>query len=436
MDICVVGAGHVGLVSGACFAELGHRVICVDHDARRIRGLQRGFIPFYEPGLKPLVQRHAKRKRLTFTTRLREGVRQAQVIFIAVGTPPKVSGEADLTSVERVCRDIARAMTSYRLIVEKSTVPVETGKWLRRTIAMNLARRSVPFDVASNPEFLREGTAIQDFLHPDRIVLGVESLKARELLTQIYRPIHAPLVVTDIASAELIKHASNSFLATKISFINAIAQICDRVGADVERVAEGMGLDRRIGKAFLDAGVGYGGFCLPKDIDAFIRIAEKLSVDFRLLKEVARINQGQREWVVKKIEERVWNLKEKTIGIWGLAFKPETDDMRMAPSLDVIARLAEAGAYVKAYDPEAIETAKRCLNGASFCRSTYDAATGADCLVILTEWPQFRQVDWRKVKRLMAHPIIVDGRNCLDPKALTRLGFEYVGMGRGESRGR
>ncbi len=430
MKLCVVGAGHVGLVSGACFAELGHQVVCVDNDAARIAGLKRGKMPFYEPGLEVLVRRYTARTRLTFTTSLREGVKQGEVIFIAVGTPPKTNGDADLTYVEGVCRDIARAMTSYRLIVEKSTVPVETGKWLRRTIARNL-KRPIAFDVASNPEFLREGTGVQDFLHPDRIVLGVESAKARALLTEIYKPIKTPLVVTDIASAELIKHASNSFLATKISFINAVAQVCDRVGADVEKVAEGMGLDPRIGKAFLDAGVGFGGFCLPKDIEAFIHIAEKLGVDFQLLKAVAQINRQQRELVIKKIEHQLWNLKHKTIAIWGLSFKPHTDDMRLAPSIDVVHQLTAAGATVKVYDPQAMPEARHCLNGAAFCRSAYDAAKGSDCLVLMTEWPQFREVDWRRVRQLMNHPIIVDGRNFFDPAALRRHGFEYVAMGRG-----
>ena len=430
MKLCVVGAGHVGLVSGACFAELGHRVVCVDNDARRIAALKRGVMPFYEPDLSALVRRHARRKALTFTTDLRVGVRHGEAIFIAVGTPPKPNGEADLTAVEHVCRDIARAMTSYRLIVEKSTVPVETGKWLRRTIARNL-KRPVPFDVASNPEFLREGTAVRDFLHPDRLVLGVESPQARRLLLEVYQPLRVPRVVTDIASAELIKHASNSFLAMKISFINAVAQVCDRVGADVGKVAEGMGLDPRIGKAFLAAGAGFGGFCFPKDIEAFAAIAEKLGVDFRLLKEVARINAQQRAVVVKKIEDRLWNLKHKTIGVWGLSFKPHTDDMRFAPAIDVIQRLTAAGATVKAYDPQAMREAKQCLNGTTLCRTMYDAVAGSDCLVLMTEWPQFQAADWRRVKRLMAHPIIVDGRNCLDPEQLRREGFEYAGIGRG-----
>ncbi len=387
-------------------------------------------MPFYEPGLQALVRRHTARKRLSFTTSLREGVRGGEVIFIAVGTPPKANGEADLTVVEGVCRDIARAMTAYRLIVEKSTVPVETGKWLRRTIARNL-KRPISFDVASNPEFLREGTAVHDFLHPDRIVLGVESPEAKKRLLAVYAPIQAPLVVTDIASAELIKHASNSFLSMKISFINAVAQICDRVGADVEKVAEGMGLDPRIGKAFLDAGVGFGGFCFPKDIEAFVAIAEKLGVDFTLLKEVARINARQRELVIKKIEDRLWNLKHKTVGVWGLSFKPNTDDMRFAPSIDIIQRLTAAGATVKAYDPQAMREAKQCLNGTTLCRTMYDAAAGSDCLVVLTEWPQFQEADWSRVKRVMTHPIIVDGRNCLDRAPLKRHGFEYVGIGRG-----
>lgn len=435
MNLCVVGAGHVGLVTGACFAELGHRVICVDNDAKRVAGLKRGVIPFYEPGLADLVRRHARRKRLAFTTSLQDGVRGGEVIFIAVGTPPKANGEADLTFVEGVCRDIARAMREYRLIVEKSTVPVETGKWLRRTISMNL-KRPVSFDVASNPEFLREGTAVHDFLHPDRVVLGVESEKARRQLLEVYKPLKARIVVTDMASAELIKHASNSFLATKVSFINAVAQVCDKVGADVEKVAEGMGLDPRIGPSFLNAGAGFGGFCLPKDIEAFIRIAEKLGVDFRLLKEVARINEQQRALLLKKVEAKLWNLKQKTVAVWGLSFKPQTDDMRFAPSIDVVHQLAEAGAKVQVYDPQAMPEARHCLNGATFCRSAYQAAKGSDCLVLMTEWPQFRQVNWRRVKRVVTHPIVVDGRNFLDPKMLRAHGFEYVGMGRGREADR
>ena len=429
MEVCVIGAGHVGLVTGACFAEIGHRVVCVDNDAKRIAGLKRGRIPFYEPGLEALVRRHAG-KRLAFTTRFLDGVRQGHVIFIAVGTPPKPNGEADLTFVEGVCRDIARSMRAYRLIVEKSTVPVETGKWLRRTIAMS-QKQPVPFDVASNPEFLREGTAVHDFLHPDRIVLGVETPKARDQLVQIYRPIKAPVVITDIASAELIKHASNSFLAAKISFINTIAQVCDVVGADVEKVAEGMGLDPRIGKAFLDAGVGFGGFCLPKDIEAFICIAEKIGVDFQLLKAARLVNEQQRQLLVKKIEGRLWNLKQKTVGVWGLSFKPQTDDMRLAPSIDIIRRLSEAGAKVKAYDPQAMREARHYLDhGVTLCRSAYEAARGSDCLVLLTEWPEFREkIDWPRLKRSMNHPIIVDGRNFLDSTRLRKDGFEYVGMG-------
>lgn len=431
MNLCIVGAGHVGLVTGACFAEMGHRVLCVDNDAKRIANLKRNVMPYYEPGLETLARKHVKSGRLKFSTRLVDGVKHGEVIFIAVGTPPKASGEADLTYVEGVCRDIARTMTSYRVIVEKSTVPVETGKWLRRTIAMNL-KANVPFDVASNPEFLREGTAVKDFLHPDRIVIGVESEQARKKLLEVYKPLKATTVVTDIASAELIKHASNSFLATKISFINAVSQICDRVGADIEKVAEGMGLDPRIGKSFLDAGIGFGGFCLPKDIEAFIHIADKLGVDFRLLKEVARVNEQQRALVVKKAEERLWNLKQKTIAVWGLSFKPHTDDMRLAPSIDVIGRLSAAGAKIRAYDPQAMGEAREHINGTMLCTDAYQAVKGSDCLMILTEWPQFQEVDWKRVHKLMGHPIIVDGRNFIDPETVRRHGFEYVGMGRGQ----
>jgi len=324
------------------------------------------------------------------------------------------------------------SMTSYRLVVEKSTVPVETGRWVHHTLK-TFVRKNVPFDVASNPEFLREGSAVHDFLHPDRIVIGVGSESAQRILTDLYKPFKAPLMVTDIASAELIKHASNAFLAMKISFINAIASVCERVGADVEKVAQGVGMDHRIGRAFLDAGVGYGGFCFPKDVEAFIRIAEKIGYDFDLLKTVRRINEDQRHLLVKKVEKHLWNLKGKRIGILGLAFKPETDDMRFAPSLDVIAALLRAGAAVTAYDPRAMKEARKLVKGIGFAKDPYQLARGADCLVILTEWKEFRELNLARIKKLMRQPVIVDGRNIYDPVKMKRLEFDYACMGRGRA---
>jgi len=430
MELCVIGSGHVGLVTGACFADLGHNVICVDQDETKIKGLRKGKVPFYEPGLAPMVAHAAAQKRLSFTTRISEGVKRAKVIFIAVGTPPLPSGEADLSSVEQVVRQIARSTSGYCLIVEKSTVPVETGKQIAKTLA-HLPRRGAKLDVASNPEFLREGSAVNDFLRPDRIVIGVESDRAKKLLTQLYKPLGAPLVVTDIASAELIKHASNAFLSTKISFINAISVLCDRVGADVEQVARGMGLDPRIGSAFLRAGAGYGGFCFPKDLEAFIRIAEKLGYDFKLLKATKEINEGQPLILLDKIRSALWNLKGKTIGILGLAFKPDTDDLRFAPSLGIIKTLLASGAKIKAFDPQAMTGAKKLLGTrVKFAKDPYALARGSDCLVVVTEWDEFGKLDLKRVKRLMRHAVIVDGRNLFDSAAMRRAGFRYTGMGR------
>ncbi len=431
MDLCVVGAGHVGLVTAACFAELGNRVICVDQDAQKIRGLRQGKVWFYEPGLDSLVIRNMKRKRLLFSAQIAEAVRKSQVIFIAVGTPPLASGEADLTSVEQVVRQIIRAATGYRLIVEKSTVPVETGKRIQQ-ILHNSAKKGERLEVASNPEFLREGSGVEDFFHPDRVVLGVESSRGRALLEELYKPFKAPLVITDIASAELIKHASNAFLASKISFINAVSVICDRVGADVEKVAEGMGMDPRIGRSFLRAGVGYGGFCFPKDLDAFIRIAEKLGYDFQLLKATRQINENQRKILIQKIEREMWNLKGKKVSLLGLAFKPDTDDLRFAPALEIIEALAKEGAVIRVFDPRAMGPARKLLGKrVEYCKDPYHLAQGADCLVMMTEWKDFEKLDFKKIKHLMRQAVIVDGRNMLKPEAMRKLGFRYTAMGRG-----
>jgi UDPglucose 6-dehydrogenase len=429
MNISIIGSGYVGLVTGAAFAKLGNRVICADNDSGKIASLKKGEMPIYEPGLKELVRENVKKKRLKFTASIKEAVEGSEIIFIAVGTPSLENGEADLTGIENVARNIALNMKSYRLIVEKSTVPVETGHRVKQTIATYI-RKKVDFDLASNPEFLREGSAIRDFMNPDRIIIGVESRRAEELLTGLYKPLKAPLVVTDIKSAELIKHASNSFLATKISFINVVARICDLVGADVTEVARGMGMDKRIGSSFLSAGIGYGGSCFPKDLDVFINITKKLGYDFRLLKAVKDINQDQKKFVLGRIKDSLWIIKNKTIAVLGLSFKPDTDDLRSSPALDLIEGLRLEGAKIKVYDPQAMRKAKSVLKGAIFCRDAYEAARDAECMVIATEWQEFRDLDFKKIKKLLKRPLIVDGRNMFDPRILKKHGFKYIGIGR------
>jgi UDPglucose 6-dehydrogenase len=430
MNICVIGSGYVGLVTGACFADLGNKVICVDNDLSKIAKLRRGVIPIYEPGLKELVARNVSEGRLSFSTRTAEGVHKSEVIFIAVGTPSKENGEADLSFVEGVSKEVALSMKSYKLIVEKSTVPVSTGEWVERTIkAFN--RKNVRFDVASNPEFLREGSAIKDFMNPDRVVIGVKSERARDILVRLYKPLKAPILVTDIKAAELIKHASNSFLAMKISFINSIANVCDRIGTDITEVAKGIGLDKRIGEKFLDAGIGFGGFCFPKDLAAFIHIAEKNGYDFGILKEVQRVNEDQKLVLIKKVEELIWNLPNKTVGVLGLSFKPDTDDLRYAPALDIISILVNQGVKIKTYDPAAMSKAKSILKrGVKFCKDAYEVVRGSDCLIIATEWNEFKELDLKKVKKLMRQPVIIDGRNIYNPAEVKKLGFTYAGMGR------
>ena len=427
----MIGAGYVGLVTAACLADLGNDVICIDIDKDKISKLNRGMVPIYEPGLEDLLKRNRKEKRIAFSTNLKEAVGKSEIIFIAVGTPPKENGEADLTHIEAVAEDIARYMTSYHLVVEKSTTPVETGKWIKRILEAN-ARKGVRFDVASNPEFLREGSAIEDFMHPDRIIIGVESKKAKDMFLELYRPLGAEIIVTNINSAEMIKHASNSFLATKISFINAVANVCEKSGADIEEVARGMGFDKRIGRAFLNAGIGFGGFCFPKDIEAFIHISEKVGYDFELLKAVKRVNEKQKLLLIGKIERALWNIKGKSIAVLGLAFKPNTDDMRFAPSIEIIEKLISEGAGIRAYDPQAMDKAK-CLpelEKVKFCKGSYDAVKGADCAVIVTEWNEFKELDLKKVKKLLKQPVIIDGRNIYDPKKMKELGFKYNCIGR------
>ena len=429
MKIAIAGSGYVGLVTGTCLAELGNDVVCVDIDKEKINKLNKGQVPIYEPGLDELIKRNKKEGRLSFTTDLKDAVKKSDIIFICVGTPPKDNGEADLSHVEAAARTIAEVMDKYKVIVEKSTVPVQTGEDVARTIK-NYNKHNVKFDVVSNPEFLREGSAVNDFLNPDRIVIGADSEKAINMMKELYKPLKAPILVTNIKSAELIKHASNSFLATKISFINAIANICEKTGADVEKVAEGMGYDKRIGKAFLNAGLGYGGFCFPKDAEAFIRIAEKLGYDFKLLKAVQEINKEQKELFVKKIEKSLWILKKKRIAILGLSFKPNTDDMRFAPSIDIINALQKEGANIQAYDPEAMENAKKILKGVTYCKDAYEAAKGADALIILTEWNEFKELDLKKIKSLLNNPLIIDGRNIYGPAIVKKEGFKYISIGR------
>lgn len=435
MNIAIIGTGYVGLVTGACFADLGNIVVCVDNNKDKITSLKRMAMPIYEPGLDELVRRNVKEKRLCFSSDIKEAVRKSKIIFIAVGTPPLDSGDADLTGVENVAKAIAKNLNGYKLIVEKSTVPVETGFWVEHTIKVNLPsakKGKINFDVASNPEFLREGQAINDFMHPDRIVIGVESQAAKELLSDLYKPLKTHIVVTDIKSAEIIKHASNSFLATKISFINAIAQICERVGADVVKVADGMGMDKRIGRAFLDAGIGYGGSCFPKDLDAFITIARKNGYDFELLKTVRDINEYQKKDIVKKIKDALWILQDKRICLLGLSFKPNTDDLRSAPSLAIIQALESEGARIRVFDPQSMEKAKEMVPGVAFCKDAYQAAKDADCVVIVTEWNEFKELDLARLKKNMHQPLIIDGRNIYEPQVMKKNGFRYIGMGRGK----
>ena len=429
MKVCMIGTGYVGLVSGTCFAEIGHDVVCVDNDTTKIDTLRKGGMPIYEPGLDELIARNVKAGRISFTTSIREGVEKSLFLFIAVGTPPKEDGQPDLSSIEKVAEEIGSAMNEYKIIIEKSTVPVQTSKWVR-TVIERFSQKVKDFDVASNPEFLREGSAIKDFLHPDRVVLGVETKRAEEKLLELYKPIEAPKIVTDIASAELIKHASNSLLSTKISFINAISIICDKTDADVIKVAEGIGLDKRIGRDFLNAGVGFGGFCFPKDIKAFISISERLGYDFRLLREVERINEEQMVRAVNKLEKMLWNVRDKKIGILGLAFKPNTDDMRFAPSITIIGELQKRGASIKAYDPVSMERAKKIMPDIEYCTNAYDVARDVDGIALITEWDEFRTLDLGKIKSLMRQPVFLDGRNVYDPDKMKELGFIYTGIGR------
>jgi len=419
----------VGLVTGACLADLGHEVFGVDNNPEKIAKLEKGEVPFYEPGLAELVRTNFMEGRLRFSGSIAEATRHGEVIFIAVGTPPKENGEADLSAIERVSKEIAENMTSYRVVVEKSTVPVQTGEWVETNLK-KYAKPGMEFDVASVPEFLREGSALHDFRHPDRIVIGVSSDRAAGLLVKIFEPLNAPILLTDIKSAELIKHSANAFLAMKISFINAVAHICELSGADIKKVAKGIGLDERIGMQFLNPGIGFGGSCFPKDISAFIAIADKLGYDFGLLKEVEKINVFVREKMLDKLRSFFnGDIKGKTIAVLGISFKPNTDDIRMAPSRFIIKSLQEDGAIVRAYDPKAMENAKKVMSNVTFCNDAYEACAGADAMLLVTEWKEFHDLDLARIKKTMNRPLIVDGRNLYEPFRMHSMGFEYSGMG-------
>ncbi|MFQ5828387.1 MAG: UDP-glucose dehydrogenase family protein [Candidatus Methylomirabilia bacterium] len=430
MNICVVGTGYVGLVTGAVFADLGNDAICVDKVVEKIEGLKLGRMPIYEPGLEEMVSRNAADGRLTFTTDVADAVRRSEIIFIAVGTPPKANGETDLSAVEEVAREIGGAMDRYKVIVNKSTVPVGTGN-LVREIILKHQRQRVDFDVVSNPEFLREGSAIEDTLRPDRILIGAPSQQVAMMLLELYAPLERPMIITDVPSAEIIKYASNAFLATKISFINAIANICEAAGADVGQVIKGVGLDHRIGPTFLQAGLGFGGACLPKDTDSLIHTASGLGYDFKLLKAVTEINRERTRLFVEKIHKVLAPLDDKVIGVLGLAFKPNTDDMREATSVEVIRVLHEAGATIRAYDPVATANARSLLpRSVNFCASPYEVAGGADGLALVTEWNEFKLLNLERLRSLMRRPVILDGRNLYEPERMARLGFEYYSIGR------
>jgi len=432
MRIAIIGTGYVGLVTGACFAEMGHQVLCVDNNLEKVTLLRSGGIPIYEPGLEDLVARNVAAGRLAFSHQIADAVAGAEVIFIAVPTPPLPDGAVDLSFIEGVAREIAAHLAAYRIVVDKSTVPVKTGEKVAETIR-RYCKAKVEFDVVSNPEFLREGFAIEDLMHPDRVVIGVQSPRPVPAMKEIYAPLKAPVVVTDINSAELIKHAANSFLALKISYINAVSVICEASGANVQEVANGIGLDQRIGRRFLDAGLGFGGSCFPKDLSAFIKIAETLGYDFALLKEVQHINSRQMDRFVRKVADTLWVIKEKRLGVLGLAFKQNTDDIRMSPAIEVCQRLLAEGARLRVHDPKAMDKARVVLPPGpqvEYVAERDAVAEGCDALVIATEWPEFKELDLERARRGMTHPIMFDGRNLFDPAEMEQRGWVYKSVGR------
>lgn len=432
MRITVIGTGYVGLVVGTCLADFGNDIICVDIDKEKVARLNKAILPIYEEGLRDMLDRNLKESRIMFTTDIKKGVEHGDVIFIAVGTPPGKDHRADLSAVRAVAKDIGRYINNYKVVVNKSTVPVNTAQEVGHIIKEN-QKKHIEFDVVSNPEFLREGTAVKDFTNPDRIIIGTTSKKARQIMSSIYKGIartDKPIIFTDTKSAEIIKYASNAMLATRISFMNEVAQLCERVGADVKEVAKGIGLDSRIGPRFLQAGLGYGGSCFPKDVKALAQTMNGHSVESRILAAVEAVNEAQKLSAVPKAKSLLGDLKGKTVAIWGLAFKPKTDDMREAPSIVIINELQKLGAKVKAFDPEAQENAKKIFKDVDYCKDPYSAIEGCDCLVIVTEWNEFRDLDKEKIKKLMKQPNIIDGRNIYEPSEMKAIGFNYIGVGR------
>ena len=448
MKISVIGAGYVGLVTGGCLASLGHEVVCTDSDVEKLKVLESGRLPIFEPGLDTVIAEARTEGRLSFRGNAADAVRAGDAIFICVGTPPLPNGSADLSAIDHVARLVATESRSPKLVIEKSTVPAQTGQELKRALAVYGRKSGVKFNVASNPEFLREGTAVEDFLHPDRIVIGVEDESAARQLREIYRPvlertfhcpIHSPVcpdtplpawLVTTINSAELIKHASNSFLALKISYANMVADLAEKLGADIDEVVRAVGMDPRIGTSFFRPGLGFGGFCLPKDLQAFVHLAESSGVDFSMLKEAEKINKKRIDNFIAKIRRALWVVKGKQIGVLGLAFKPNTDDIRFAPAIDLVQQLRAEGAQIRVFDPEAMEKAKAILPGVEFGKTAYEAAQGTEALIIATEWEQFRDLDWTRIHDSMARPLILDGRNLLSPSEMKSHGFEYYSVGR------
>jgi len=434
MKITMIGTGYVGLTTGTCFANLGHNVICLDIDEKKIKNLNKGILPIYEPGLKELVERGVKEKRLSFTTDVKHAIEESKVIFIAVGTPSGDNGKVDLKYVKSAAESIGKHINEYKVVVDKSTVPIGTADIVKDIIKDN-QKESFEFDLVSNPEFLREGFAIKDFMNPDRIVIGHNNGKAKETLYSIYKTLERsdkPILFTDVKSAEMIKYASNAFLATKISFINEVARLCEKAGADVKMVAKGMGFDTRIGPRFLQAGVGYGGSCFPKDVKGLASTGADYDIKFKILDAVEKVNAEQREIMFEKIKSLVPELKGKKIAVWGLAFKPNTDDMREAPSITVIKMMQEEGADIVAFDPVAQKSAEEILKNIKYAETSYDALRGADALVIFTEWDEFRNLDKEKIKEFLKHPNIIDGRNIYNPGEMKELGFNYLSFGRSD----
>lgn len=432
MNICVVGTGYVGLVTGTCLAEFGMNLICIDNDTQKIDILKQGRIPIYEPNLEALVHKNMREGRLRFSSNIEEGVKSSLVIFIAVGTPSNEDGSADLRFVEEVAKEIARCMEGYKVVVMKSTVPVGTARWLKGFIQTHL-ERPIPFDIVSNPEFLREGSAVEDFLRPDRVIIGAESEQAVAIMKDIYSALYlieTPFVITNLETAEMIKYATNAFLATKVTFINEVANLCERVGADVHHVAKAMGLDGRIGRKFLHPGPGYGGSCFPKDTMALLKLAYEKGYQFRILSSVIEANEKQKERMVEKIREMVGDLQGKTIGVLGLSFKPNTSDIRESSAIAIIKRLLAMGARVKAFDPAAMKESEAILPEVLYGKDPYEVAEGADALVLITEWNQFRRLDLQRIKTSLKQPIFIDLRNVYDPQQMKRLGFHYCGVGR------